>query len=171
MTTTPSQKPTVETFVDPERIAADVAPIARNFDGIGEELSRQASLTYYYSTLTAKAEKQLANLKLRLEAVEAQVATNVRTKAATDSEKLTADMVKERVRLHPKTIAFEQAIIEAQEVLSVLKGAFGAIKDKKDSLVAMSHMSREELRAAQSLEQEEHGSHGRQKGHLSSLRS
>lgn len=169
MSSPSTTKPKVEQFVDPTRIAADVQPVDRNFDSIGQELSRQSSLVYFYASLVAKAEKQLSSLKLTLEAVEAQVATNVRKEAATAGEKLTADMVKERVRLHPRTIAFEQAIIDAKEVETVLKGAFQAIRDKKDNLIALSHMSREEMRAAQSAEQEFQDRTSGSKGHLASL--
>lgn len=161
----------VDQFVDPERIANDVATDSSSLDALRSELSRQAGLVYFYSSMAAKAERQHSHLKLRLEAVEAQVATNVRKDAATTGEKLTADMVKERVRLHPQTIAVEQAIIEAKEVDAVLKGTVQALRDKSASLTSLTNMTRDEIRAALSVEQEAQERENRPRGHLASLRN
>jgi hypothetical protein len=142
--TTDTPKYEVATFVEPSQIVSDTQYDQNDLD---PHFQRQAGLTYFYATLAAKAERQHADFKLRLEMAEAKVATNVRESAQAAGEKLTADMVKERVRLHPHVYAMERALNEAREVELSLKGAYQAIRDRKDMLVAAGLRDRDERNA------------------------
>jgi hypothetical protein len=178
LTATPAPRTplTVDQFVDVNRITKDVAINGVDLRG---ELERQPGLVYFYTSMTAKAERQYARLKLRLEATEAQVATNVRTDAAirvddatglADPERLTAPQVVERVRLHPKVVAVEVALIDAKEVETVLKGVVQALRDKSQALTSLTNMTRDEIRAKLQVEADLQEKAARPKGHLASLR-
>jgi hypothetical protein len=167
----------VDSFVDTTRIATDVALNALDLHG---ELARQSGLVYFYTSMAAKAGRQHAMLKLRSDATDAQVATKIRNEANNrlaengdpDPEKLTAPQVVERIRVHPQTIAIKKALIEAEEVETVLKGVVTALRDKSSSLTSLSLMTRDEIRAKLNAEQEmnEDPSRG-QRGNLASLRN
>lgn len=134
----------VDEFVDVTKIAADVAIDEAN---LNEEFVRQSGLIFHYIAQHARAEAQLASLKLRKDAVDAQIATNVRSRALADSEKLTVDMVKDRVRVHPTSLRYAQAIIKAEEVVGVIRAACDGMRHKKDMLVTKGHMTRDEMKA------------------------
>lgn len=139
-----AQSRTVDPLIDPTKAASDCSIDDTNLNA---EFVRQPGLIYHYVSQQARAERQHSELKLRLEATEAQVATNVRKQALADGEKLTADMVKERVRLHPTVVKIEQQLIAAREVEAVCKAIVEGIRHKRDMLVIRGHMSRDEMRA------------------------
>jgi hypothetical protein len=146
-TTAPTIK--VDEFIDAEKATNEVAV---NGNDLQAEFIRQPGLVYYYTSLAAKAEAQHSSLKLKLEATEAQAATNIRNKALSDGEKLTADMVKERVRLVPQVVRVEQALIKAKEVETMLKGIVEALRHKRDSLTSLGLMTRDEMKARIAVE-------------------
>lgn len=139
----------VDTLIDPDKALND-ANI--NEATLNDEFIRQPGLFFYYVSQHARAEKQHASLKLSLEAVEAKAATKVRLAAQEAGEKLTADMVKERVRLHPTVVRTEQAVIDAKQVETILKGMVEAMRHKKDMLIVKGNMTRDELKARISVE-------------------
>lgn len=134
----------VDQLIDPTKVVADMAI---NDNELNAEFVRQPGLIYYYASLQAKAERQHSELKLRLEAQEAHAATEVRKQALADGEKLTADMVKERVRLNPKVVKIEQLLIASKEVFDTVKAAVEGMRHKRDMLVIRGHTSRDEMRA------------------------
>lgn len=145
-TTTPAKPagPTVDEFIDPARIPADVTLDLVN---LSDAISRQPALTYYYATLVAKAERQVSTLKLQLEAKEAQAYSQIKEKALADGEKITEGGVASKVRQVPEILRLDQAIIRAQEVAACLRGASFALRDKAEMIKVSVQQQRMELQA------------------------
>ena len=143
-TAAPTAKYAVDGFIDPTRASTDTQINSLDLHG---EIERQPGLVYYYTSLAAKAERQLSTFKLALEAKEADAAMKVRSEASAAGEKLTADMVKERVRKNSDVLALDKAVIKAREALDVAKGICEALRHKKDMLVMSGHLTRDEMKA------------------------
>lgn len=132
----------IDTFVDPAKVAADVAVNESDLQG---EISRQAGLVYFYTSRAALADRQAARYKLALELKEAEISAQVRANAG--DKKLTVDAIKEQVRLHKDVTALEVALLKSEEVAATLKGVVTAIRDKSANLITLAHMRRDDLRA------------------------
>ena len=140
-----SEKYPVNEFVEISRVQKDVET---NMQDLQAEFVRQPGLIYYYTAMGAKATRQTAEFKLRLEATEAKVASNVRSLALGTGEKLTEASVKEQTRLHPNVVGIEQALIKSKEVEQTLDGIIQSLRHKKDSLMMLGWMARDERNAA-----------------------
>lgn len=155
MTTTPTI-PTakayekVDEFVAASKVQSDIAV---NRSDLQEEFMRQPGLIYFYTARAADAQMQTANFKLRLEATEARVASNIRRDALDAGEKTTEATVKEKVRLHPTVVGIEHALIKAKKVEQVLDGVVQSLRHKKDSLMMLGWMERDERNARISVEE------------------
>lgn len=142
----------VDNFIDPAKIVKDVEIASQGGFIPSDEYDRQPGLVFHYIAATAKAERQLSSLKLRLEMAEADAAERIRSEAAAAGEKMTVDAVKTAVRKDKNVTQYDIAVIKAQEVLTVIKGACTALQNKKDMLIMRGHQTRDEIKARLSVD-------------------
>ena len=138
----------VDTFIDADKALRDVSMTEND---LHDAFIDQSGHFYYYASMYAKAERQMSNLKLRLELAEADAAGKIRAAAAEAGEKMTEGTCKERVRMQRSVLLLEMALIEAKEVESTIKGLVEAFRHKKDMLIVRGNISRDEFKAALSL--------------------
>ena len=143
-------KTTVNEFVDADRVIKDVSINKNDLQG---DFVRQPGLIYFYTAKAAEAQAQTASLKLRLEATEAKVASNIRRDALDAGEKTTEATVKEKVRLHPVVVEIEQALIKAKKVEQTLDGVVQSLRHKKDGLMMLGWMESDERNARIQVEE------------------
>jgi hypothetical protein len=150
----------VQTFIDPEKAAADVS--IHETGGIVDpsEFLRQPGLVYYYVAAAAKAERQLSTLKLREDLAEAEAKAKAANDILDEGGKATVDAVKVRAASDRNFIAAQAAVIKAKEVLDSIKAVCEALRHKKDMLVMRGHMSRDEIKAKLSVEEDLQGGAG-----------
>jgi hypothetical protein len=142
----------VNEFIDADKVQADVSVDMDNLQG---ELQRQPGLIYYYVAMHARAEAQHSSIKLRLEAAEAKVSSNIRTAAAAAGEKPpTVDAVKAGVRLHTEIVKLDQALIKAELVVDTLKAVCEGMRHKRDSLQMLGFMERDERKGRREVEED-----------------
>lgn len=156
MSTTPNPL-AVNRFIDADKAQADVTMQETN---LSEEFVNQPGLFYHYAAQYARAERQVADLKLRLKLTEAQAADAIRTAATAAGEKLTEAALKEKVQLNANVIKTEMALNDAKEVESTIKGLVEAFRHKKDMLIIRGNVSRDEFKANLSLMQPGHANDG-----------
>jgi hypothetical protein len=143
----------IQTFIDIERAAKEVA-IANSGEIINDsEFFEQASRVFYYTGAVAKAERQVSVLKLQLEMAEAKALTTIRSDALKAGEKVPTEAALKALVRQDKTVTrLDIDLLDAQEVLSTIKGVVEALRHKKDMLVMRGHMSRDERKARQAIE-------------------
>ena len=142
----PAEKPapakfTVRNFIDEAKLAEDLSYSLTN---LSDAMQQQAGLTSHYSTLAAKAQRQVDDVTLLLEATESAVYRQLRDKALKDEEKVTEPQLKQNVASSPRMLAIKRALNEAKQIAAVAKGAVVAIRHRKDMLIQEGAASREE---------------------------
>lgn len=150
----------VQTFIDAEKAAADVS--IHETGGIVDpaEFLRQPGLVYYYVASAARAERQLSTLKLREDLAEAEAKSKAANDLVAEGGKATVDAVKVRAASDRNFIAAQAAVIKAKEVLDTIRAVTEGLRHKKDMLVMRGHMSRDEIKAKLSVEEDLQGGAG-----------
>lgn len=115
------------------------------------DFMRQPGLFSYYSTLLVKAESQYDRLENYLDLAEATVDRNIREEAATTKVKLTEAQIKSRVAADGKLLTMRMAVLEAKEEVGNLKATCEALRQRKDMLMQLGMLSREELKGGPSV--------------------
>jgi len=114
-------------------------------------MMEQASLFAHYGILAAKASRQVDDVKMLLENVEAKVYRKVRDEAASTGVKLTEAQVEKQVVTHEHVISFRKALNEAKQIEAVAKTAVEAFRHRRDMLVQQGLISREEMKGELSI--------------------
>jgi len=123
----------VKTFVDPEKLAADMRFNPAEIDAA---MINQAALYAHYAQLAAKATLQRDTLKTRLELLEAQLDKQIRVKLEEEGvKKVTEAMVSAKIRRNIRYIKAKAAFDEAEAVQTLLFQALKALEMKRDMMV------------------------------------
>lgn len=135
-----------------------VKEINEPIEDLTEAMRTQTARAAHYSMQTTKAKKQKDKVALYVKTIEAQLTKTCRlalNKAAQElaeeenskPEKITVDMVKAEIALHPKMREWLEKQIDADEIYAVCKAAYDAFYTRREMLTSMGHMSREQMRA------------------------
>lgn len=141
---TPKPEPrtfAVRNFIDEAQLKIDLSYSLTN---LSDAMQQQAALTSHYSTLAAKAQRQVDDIHLILEATESAVYRQLRDAALKAEDKVTEPQLKQNVSASPRMLAIKRALNEAKQICAVAKGAVVAIRQRKDMLVQEGSTSREE---------------------------
>lgn len=143
----------VRDFIDAGQLKRDLA--FSNHD-LSTAMMEQASLFSHYGVLAAEASKQVDVVKMLLENTEAAVyqmersaANQAAAEAAatkTPIEKVTETMLEKRVARHQRVIAMKKALNDAKRIEATGKIAAESFRHRRDMLVQMGLISREELK-------------------------
>lgn len=132
-------------------ITADIA------DDLMEAFRTQTGYAATYAVHAASARRQAADIDLMVKLVDAKLTKIMRQKltdAANDlaqqegtkPEKITVDMVKAEVMLHPEMRKWLQMQIDADEIRAVCNAAADAFRTRREMLTGMGHLTREQMR-------------------------
>ena len=114
-------------------------------------MMQQASLFAHYGVILSKASRQVDVVKLLLENTEAAVYKILRNKAVEDGEKVTETLLEKSVSRHPRVIGMKKALNEARRIESDCKIAVESFRHRRDMLVQMGLISREEMKGEMSI--------------------
>jgi hypothetical protein len=114
-------------------------------------MMQQASLFSHYGILASKAARQVDIAKLLLENTEAAVYKLLRDKAANDGEKVTEVQLEKMIARHPRVNSMKKSLNEAKRIEASAKVAVEAFRHRRDMLVQMGLISREEMKGELSI--------------------
>lgn len=139
---------TVKRLIDPEQLRLDLRFSTAD---LTTAMMNQASLATHYGLIAARAARQVNDLELALEVAEGKVYRKLRDEATAAGVKpVVADLTK-AVALDPRIIALQKAINEAKQVESQSKTAVEAFRQRRDMLVQVGLLSREEMKGEVSI--------------------
>jgi hypothetical protein len=141
---TPSAKHrafTVRNFIDEAALKADVTYSLAN---LSDGFQRQAGFIVHYSTLAAKAARQVDDIELLIEATESAVFRQLRDDLLKIGDKFTDTFLNKSVAASSRVLALKRALNEAKQIQAIAKGAVEAFKQRKDMLVQEGAASRTE---------------------------
>lgn len=144
----------LEQYIDVDIFTTE---INEDINDLTEAMRTQTARAAFYGAMNARAEKQLATVKRNLKLIEAQLTKTLRAKlvkaeqelAADEGrkvEKITVDMVRAEVDLHPEARKWSMLLIDAEEIQAICKVAYDAFRTRREMLVSLGHLTREQLR-------------------------
>lgn len=139
---------TVREYIDLAQMKVD---LSFSTNDLSEAMMQQATLFAHYGVLASKAAKQVDSVKMVLETAEARIYRIHRDDAATSGAKVTEAQLEKMVSADPKIIEIKKALNEAKQVEANAKIATEAFRHRRDMLVQMGLLSREELKGQLSI--------------------
>jgi hypothetical protein len=137
-----TRKVAVKQWIDEKQLKQDLSYTMSDISGA---MMDQASLLAHYGVLSAKASRQVDDMKMLLENAEAAVDRKIRDEKAKAGEKVTEPMLEKLVARHPQVIEVKKALNEAKQIEAIGKIAVEAFKNRKDMLVQHGSRERAEL--------------------------
>jgi len=127
-------------------------------EDLTEAMRTQTARAAYYSMQATAAKRQKDKVALIVKTVEAKLtkvcrealnkeAVDLAKQDGTKPEKITVDMVRAEVALHPEMRKWLELQIDADEIYSICKAAYDAFYTRREMLTSMGHMTREQMRA------------------------
>jgi hypothetical protein len=142
----PTKKPvpkiTVTNFIDGTQARKDAT---FSLADLSTAFQDQMSMRIHYGELKAKAERQVADFKLKLEAAESRVYRNCRDDLTSQNVKVTEALLEKEVNAHPVIQAIKMAINEAKQVFEVSKAVYEAFDDRQKMLMSAGAKDRVEM--------------------------
>ncbi len=105
----------------------------------------QMGFRVHYGELKAKAERQVNDLKLKLEAAESAVYRTVRDDLTKQGIKITEALLDREVAAHKTILAIKLAINEAKQIETVGKAIYDAFDDRQKMLMSAGAKDRVEM--------------------------
>lgn len=150
-TATPAATPqgySVQNLIDPAQLKKDLAFSTNN---LTDAMMQQASLFSHYGMISSDAARQVDIIKLLLESAEAAVYKLLRDNAASSGEKVTEAQLEKMVARHERVVSLKKSLNEAKRVESNAKIAVEGFRHRRDMLVQMGLISREEMKGELSV--------------------
>lgn len=130
-------------LIDARQLAADVNFSATDLDGA---MVGQAALFLNYGMIAARAEKQMDDIKIRLDLREAEIDKEIRDRAANDGGKVTESGIMKEIDRHPSIVTLKKIYNEAKMMVKISGVAMESFRHRKDMIVQLGATSREELK-------------------------
>ncbi|TXM96261.1 hypothetical protein FV222_18645 [Methylobacterium sp. WL103] len=135
--------PKVKIYVDATQLKAD---IRFSPSDLTNGMVEQAALFVHYGIQASLSSKQVDDLKILLENQEARIGRELRDRLTNLGEKFTEASIAGRVARDRQIIVTKRAVNEAKQVENVAKAALEAFRHRRDMLVQMGLISREEMK-------------------------
>lgn len=139
---------TVEHFVTPEELKED---LSINPTALSEAMVKQAALFSHYAVLSSRASRQYDHLKQRAEIVASKVDKELRDQAADEGKKVTEAALGKELARDRRVVAANKLVNEARMIADLAKNALEAFKQRRDMLVQIGLMQREEMKGELSI--------------------
>ncbi|MCK1543306.1 hypothetical protein IVB12_15430 [Bradyrhizobium sp. 179] len=145
-TPAPAPKPTpriaVKNFIDGTQARKDAS---FSLADLSSAFQDQMSFRIHYGELKAQAERQVADLKLKLEAAESKVGREIRDDLTKQGVKVTEKLLEQEMNAHRTILAIKLAINEAKQVFEVAKAVYEAFDDRQKMLMSAGAKDRVEM--------------------------
>lgn len=138
----PMPKIVVKNFIDGTQARKDSS---FSLADLSSAFQDQMSFRIHYGELKAQAERQVADLKLKLEAVESKVYREIRDELTKAGEKVTDKRLDQELAAHRTILAIKLAINEAKQVFEVAKAVYEAFDDRQKMLMSAGAKDRVEM--------------------------
>lgn len=139
---------TVRDYIDHAQMKID---LSFSTNDLSEAMMQQASLFAHYGVLASKCSKQVDSIKMVLETAEARIYRIKRDDVVSSGAKVTEAQLDKMVSSDPKIIDIKKALNEAKQIEANAKIAVEAFRHRRDMLVQMGLISREELKGQMSI--------------------
>jgi hypothetical protein len=139
----PSSSYNVRDFIDAKQLKKDLTFSNTN---LTDAMMTQAAIFSHYGVISADAARQVDVVKLLLDSTESAVYRMIRAKMQDEGEKFTEVLLDKMVSRHERVVGMRQALNEAKRVESICKNAVEAFRHRRDMLVQMGLISREEMK-------------------------
>lgn len=140
--------PKVKQFIDGDQLKKD---IRFSPSDLTSGMVDQASLFIHYGIQAALSSKQVDDLKILLENQEARYGRELRDRLTNLGEKFTEASIAGRVARLQQIRVTKRAVNEAKQIENVAKAALEAFRHRRDMLVQMGLISREEMKGEASI--------------------
>jgi len=127
-----------------QQVAHDVAIEQTDLNA---SLINQASLFAMYSAQAIKAMREADKAKLKIDIIEAQLSQSIRDKAAADGEKITEKGIEIKILTDKRYIEAVMTYNTAKGDYQMLRDVLDALKQKKDCVIQLCLMQRDEMKA------------------------
>jgi hypothetical protein len=149
-------------------INADIA------SDLTEAMRTQTGYAATYAVHAASARRQAADIDLNVKLIDAKLTKVMREKLnegarqlaeeeGSKPEKITVDMVKAEVMLHPEMRKWLQMQIDADEIRAVCNAAADAFRTRREMLTSLGHLTREQMRTNLTIQGQSSGSSVRER--------
>lgn len=134
---------TVEHFVTPDQLKED---LSINPADLNEAMIKQAALFAHYAVLSSRASRQADHMKQRAEIIQSKVDKELRDAAADEGKKITEAALGKEIVRDPRVVQAQKMVNEARMIAELAKNALEAFKQRRDMLVQIGLMQREEMK-------------------------
>ena len=110
-------------------------------DNLEEVWRQQPRLLMEYGSKLARAEREAADAKLSLDAIEAKIYDNERKNLSMNGIKYNESVLQAKVRTSPQYLARRQKLDEARYIADLYKHAVAAFSHRRDMIVQASKMA------------------------------
>lgn len=148
-----ASKIVVRQLIDTKQLKQDLSYSLAN---LSDAMVQQAALFAHYGVIAAQASRQVDNIKLMVDNIEAAVYRKVRDELIANGEKVTEGLLEKIVRRHDRMIQASRALNEAKQIESVAKTAVEAFRHRRDMLIQQGLISREEMKGELSIQARQH---------------
>lgn len=138
----------IEKFIDVKQLQTDLAFSDADLESA---MMLQASLFAHYGVIAAKASQQVDQAKMNMDIVEARLDKAIRDRAAVDGEKTTEKGITQEISRKSAFVEAQKTVSDAKMVDSLARSAMEAFRHKRDMLVQIGLISREEMKGEVSI--------------------
>lgn len=143
---------TIESLVDGEWIPKDIkldidTDMALSDETLDQEMCELPRKISYYAEISAELHAVAARKKSRVEAVEAEVAMDIRRMHAAAGTKITEPGIKEAVATSAVTTAARNAFYHADSEYRMVDGFYRALREKASLAIALCYKQKAEISA------------------------
>lgn len=110
-------------------------------DNLEEVWRQQPCLLMEYGSKLARAEREVADAKLSLDAIEAKIYDNERKSLSMNGIKFNESVLEAKVRTNPQYLAKRQKLDDARHIADLYKHAVAAFSHRRDMIVQASKMA------------------------------
>lgn len=133
----------IKPIIDADRLKTD---LNINPNDLQTGFMTQAGLFSWYAEKAAQAARQADRAKQRRDIIYAKLAQKIRTQAAEAGVKVTEAAIEEQVRISNEYVNACTQYYDAQMIEKLAESAVEAFRQRRDMLVQLGAMSREELK-------------------------
>lgn len=132
----------VRNVIDAQKLNED---LSYSLNNLSDAMVSQSSLFAHYGVLSARASKQVDDVKLLVENTEAAVYRKIRDDLAAKGEKITEAQLEKLVARHERVVAAKKALNEAKQIEKVANLAVESFRHRRDMLVQLGAYERQEM--------------------------
>lgn len=140
--------------LDEDQLLADLLCSAET---LSEDMIKQAPKFYYYGVLLSIASRNVDIAKRNLDVVEARVDTKIRESRddLAAGKKLTENQITARITVNSEVMEARDLHIKCKHLEKVLTAVVEALRHRKDMLIQMGLLTREEMKGELSIRSKE----------------